>query len=75
MKLIRKLTLVCNCRKKLVLREYAEKLAVGGKYLERSWKRGAFTASECLHSFPCPKCGDAIIWKPMTDKTTKNEPA
>lgn len=71
MKLIRKLTLVCNCGKKLTLREYKEDLAVGGKCVELAWRRGAFTASSCLHSFSCPKCGDTRIWKPMVAGAVK----
>jgi hypothetical protein len=70
MKLIKKHTIVCNCKKKLTLREYKEDLAVGGKCVELAWNRGAFTSSDSLHSFLCPKCGNSVIWKPMIDNVT-----
>ena len=52
----------CDCGKVLVVTERADRRASGGKSLELDWKKGAFTASRCLHSFPCPDCGRMIEW-------------
>jgi len=46
----------------LVVTERSDWRASGGQSLEFDWKRGAFTASRCLASFPCPDCGRTIAW-------------
>ena len=52
----------CDCGKLLVVIERIDHRASGGKSLEFDWKRGCFTASRCLASFPCPDCGKTIEW-------------
>ena len=42
--------------------ERRDRKASGGKALEFDWRKGAFTASRCLRSFPCPDCGRTIEW-------------
>jgi len=46
----------------LVVTERSDRRASGGKSLEFDWKKGAFTASRCLGSFPCPDCVRTIEW-------------
>lgn len=52
----------CDCGKLLVVIERTDHRASGGKSLEFDWKKGCFTASRCLASFPCPDCGKTIEW-------------
>jgi hypothetical protein len=52
----------CECGKVLVVTERVDRRASGGKSLEFAWKKGSFTASRCLGSFPCPECGRTIEW-------------
>jgi len=52
----------CECGKVLLITERRDGKASGGKSLEFDWKRGTFTASRCLHSFPCPDCGRTVEW-------------
>ena len=52
----------CDCGKVLVVTERSDRRASGGKSLEFDWKKGAFTASRCLGSFPCPDCVRTIEW-------------
>lgn len=52
----------CDCGKVLVVSERIDRRASGGKSLEFDWKKGAFTASRCLVSLPCPDCGRTIQW-------------
>lgn len=52
----------CECGKVLVVTEREDRRASGGKSLEFDWKKGSFTASRCLGSFPCPDCGQTIEW-------------
>lgn len=52
----------CDCHKLLVVIERIDHRASGGKSLEFDWKKGSFTASRCLASFPCPDCGNTIRW-------------
>jgi len=42
--------------------ERNDRKASGGKALEFDWKKGSFTASRCLGSFPCPDCSRTIEW-------------
>ena len=52
----------CSCGRVLVVTERRDSNASGGKSLEFDWKKGAFTASQCLCSFPCPDCGRTVEW-------------
>ena len=52
----------CKCGRTLEVTERRDRRASGGKSLEFDWKKGAFTASRCLGSFPCPDCGRMIEW-------------
>ena len=53
---------VCACGRSLVVIERRDSRASGGKSVEFAWKKGAFTASSCLCSFPCPGCGLTVEW-------------
>jgi hypothetical protein len=53
---------LCDCGKLLMVIERIDQRASGGKSLEFDWKKGCFTASRCLASFPCPDCGKTIKW-------------
>ena len=57
---------ICDCGKALVVIERINHRASGGKSLEFDWKKGSFTASRCLASFPCPDCGKTIEWNDGT---------
>ena len=68
----------CDCGKLLVVIERIDHRASGGKSLEFDWKKGCFTASRCLASFPCPVCGKTIYWNdggwrkiPASEETVK----
>ena len=68
----------CECGKVLVVTERDDRRASGGKSLEFDWKKGSFTASRCLASFPCPDCGQTIEWNDgswqVTQEPRNNEP-
>ena len=59
---VKKYGKACKCGRTLEVTERRDRRASGGKSLEFDWKKGAFTASRCLHSFPCPDCGRTIEW-------------
>jgi hypothetical protein len=77
---VKKYWKACECGKVLVVIERRNRKASGGKALEFDWKKGAFTASRCLRSFPCPECGRTIEWndglwqKTLMKRETKMAP-
>ena len=62
----------CHCGKVLVVTERCDSRASGGKSLEFDWKKGAFTASQCLCSFPCPDCGRTVDWNDGSWRIMRN---
>ena len=59
---VKRYWMACDCGKVLVVTERSDRRASGGKSVEFDWKKGSFTASRCLGSFPCPDCGQTIEW-------------
>ena len=59
---VKKYWKACECGKMLGVTERNDRKASGGKALEFDWKKGSFTASRCLGSFPCPDCSRTIEW-------------